>query len=75
MARLATDRQLVVEFGGRPQAVVRRGFGGFDLHQHVGALVLDGLEGADGTAELMTDLRVIDRHLEGLGCAADLLGG
>src|SRR6266550_3871298 len=68
-------RQLVVELGGGPARVVGGRLGRLHLEQHVGALVLDGLEAADGPAELDADLGVVDRHVEALLGAAHLLGG
>ena len=44
-------------------------------HQHVGAVVLDGLEGRDGAAELLTHLGVIDGDLDAVRRTADGLGG
>jgi hypothetical protein len=67
--------QLVVQLGGAPQAVVRGALGRLDLEQHVGALVLDGLERTDRATELHADLGVLDGHLEHLLGATDLLGG
>src|SRR3546814_4036143 len=51
----------------------RRRSAGLDLDQEVCALVLDGLEGSDRTTELLPDLGIVDGHLEGTGCAPDLL--
>src|SRR5437588_9592412 len=65
--------ELLVVLGCRPRRVVRRRLGRLDLEQHVGALVLDGLERANGTAELHSHLRVVDRHLQHLLRAADHL--
>src|SRR3546814_937005 len=49
----AGDRgELVVELGRAPGGVVGGRLGRLDLEEHVGALVLDGLEGADGATEL-----------------------
>ena len=75
LASAATDGQLVVVLGRGPAGVVRGRLGRLDLEQHVGALVLDRLERADRPAELHADLGVLDRHLEHLLRAADLLGG
>ena len=58
-------RQLVGVLGRRPAGVVGRRLGRLDLEQHVGALVLDGLEAADGSAELDPDLGVLDRASRG----------
>ena len=44
--------------------MVRGGARELDLDEHVGALVLAGLEGADRTAELEARPRVLGRHLE-----------
>ena len=68
--------------GGEPGAVqvvgagrVPGGRGGLlGVHQHVGGVVLDGLEGADGAAELLADLGVLDGHLQGRPADADRLG-
>ena len=57
--------------GGVPDAGDRR-LGG---HQHVGAVVLDGLEGGDGAAELLADLRVLDSAVDAVRRTADGLGG
>src|SRR5207253_6107300 len=46
------DGQLVAVLGRSPTGVVGGRLGRLDLEQHVGALVLDGLEGPDGPAEL-----------------------
>src|SRR2546421_9939868 len=67
------DRELLVVLGCRPRRVVRRRLRRLDLEQHVGALVLDGLERADGPTELHAHLRVVDRHLEHLLRAPDHL--
>src|SRR5437763_873367 len=67
------DRQLLVVLGCCPGRVVRRRLRRLDLEQHGGALVLDGLERADGATELHAHLRVLDRHLEHLLRAADHL--
>src|SRR5436190_17223073 len=69
------DRELLVVLGCRPRRVVRRRLRRLDLEQHVGALVLDCLERADGATELHAHLRVLDRHLEHLLSTTDLLGG
>ena len=66
--------QLVVHLRGAPHAVVGGRLGRLDLEQHVGALVLDGLERADGPAELHAHLGVLDGHLEHPLGPADLLG-
>ena len=42
-------------------SLVGRGLGQLDLEQEVGAAVFDGLEGADGTAELHAHVGVCDR--------------
>src|SRR5436305_9510612 len=67
------DRELLVVLGCRPRRVVRRRLRRLDLEQHVGALVLDGLERADGPPELHAHLRVVDCHLQHLLRAADHL--
>ncbi len=55
---------------------VPRGGGGLlGVDEHVGGVVLDGLEGADGAAELLADLRVLHRHLHGGPTDSDGLGG
>ena len=67
---------------GEPGAVqvvgarrVPGGRGGlFGVDEHVGGMVLDRLEGADGPAELLTDLGVLDRHLQARPTDADRLG-
>ena len=46
------DRQFFVARGGGPAGVVGGGLGRLHLEEHVGALVLDRLEAADGAAEL-----------------------
>src|SRR5687767_5781539 len=69
------DRELVVVLRRRPAGVVRRRLRRLDLEEHVGALVLDGLEGADRPAELDSGLGVLDRHVEALLGPAHLLGG
>ena len=70
--------KLVVHLCGTPQAVVRGRLGRLDLEQHVGALVFDGLERADGATELHPVLGVLDCHFQDelgaaylLGCQAD----
>src|SRR5688572_3011294 len=57
----------------RPTGVVRDRLRALHLDQHVGALVLDRLKAPDRPAELLADLRVLDRHVEdALGAAAHL---
>ena len=67
--------QLVVHLTGAPESVVRGALRRLDLEQHVGALVLDRLEGADGATELDAVLGVLDGHVEHELRATDLLGG
>ena len=68
-------RKLVVHFVRAPTGVVGGGLGRLNLEEHVGTLVLDGLERADRATELHTDLGVLDRHVEAHLSATDLLGG
>ena len=42
-----------------------------DPHKHVGTYVLDRLERADRTAELLARLRMVHRHLERHRCETD----
>ena len=58
----------------RPGGVVDRGLRALDVDHHVRALVLDGLETADRTAELLAHLGVLDRDVEHLLRAANHLG-
>jgi hypothetical protein len=51
----------------------RRGLLGVD--EHVRGVVLDGLEGADGAAELLADLRVLHGHVQCGPTDSDGLGG
>ena len=44
------------------------------LHEHVGGMVLDGLEGADGAAELLAHLGVFDGHVQRRPADPDRLG-
>jgi len=53
--------------------VTRRRDRAFCLQQKVRGHVLDSLERADGAAELIAGLRVVDRKLEASPCAARLL--
>ena len=69
---LRADRQRGGDSTGEPGAVEvvgasgvpRRGRGDLDVDEHVGGVVFDRLEGADGPAELFADLGVFDRHLQ-----------
>ncbi len=74
-AMCAADEQFLVSIRGAERRVVHRGARELDLDEHVGALVLDGLEGADRTAELETRPRIVGRHLEAALRAARLFGG
>ena len=56
--------------GGVPHAG-QRGLGG---HQHVGAVMLDGLERRDGPAELLTHLGIFDGGVDTIRRSADGLG-
>src|SRR5882724_13061687 len=47
-----------------PRRVVRDGLAVLDIHEHVGGFVLDALIRADGPAEGLPDLRVLDGHVE-----------
>ncbi len=47
-----------------PGGVPGRGGGLLGVDEHVGGVVLDGLEGADGAAELLAHLGVLDRHVQ-----------
>src|SRR5688572_3065055 len=67
--------ELVVQLRGAPTGVVGGRLGRLDLEQHVGALVLDGLERADGPTELHAVLGVLHGGLEAHLGPADLLGG
>ena len=68
--------------GGKPRAVevvgarrVPGGRGGLlGIDQHIGRVVLDGLEGADGAAELLAHLGVFDGHVQRRPADADRLG-
>src|ERR1700728_1726492 len=51
-----------------PAGVVGEGTRVLDRDHHIDALVLDGLKGANGLAELDAGLRVLDRYIEGLLC-------
>src|SRR3990172_646578 len=66
------DRELAFghPFVHGPRGIVRDRLAVLDVHQHVRRLVLDALVGADGPAESLPDLRVLDRHLEHLLRAA-----
>ena len=69
------DGQLVIELLSGPGGVVRGGLGRLDVEQHVGALVLDGLERSDRSAELHTMLGVVNRVVEHTLSPTHLLGG
>src|SRR5690554_8105926 len=43
----------------------------FHLQRHIGQLVLEGLEAADGAAELLADLGIIYGHLHALASPAE----
>ena len=75
MARLATTGSSSESSAAAQAGVVGGRLGRLDLEQHVGALVLDGLEAADGPAELDPRLGVLDRGVEHVLGPADLLGG
>ena len=66
--------EAVVVFGCRKAGPVRGGLRELGRHQHIRALVLDRLIGADGSTELQPRAGVLDRHLETSLRAADLLG-
>ena len=78
-ARIACDCR---DRGGEPRAVQivgagrvpGRGGGLLGVDEHVGGVVLDGLEGADGPAELLADLGVLDGHLQAGPADADRFG-
>src|SRR6266511_2840584 len=60
-------------FVHRPGGIVGDGLAVLDVHQHVRRLVLDTLVRADRAAEGLTDLRVLDGHVQDLlGSAAHL---
>ena len=61
---------LVCGAGGIPHAGDRRLRG----HQHVGAVMLDGLESGDGPAELLAHLRVLDSAVHAIRRTTDGLG-
>ena len=67
--RLGVDHVGRVGQAGRR---VHRGAGHLGAHEHVGAQVLDGLEAADGLAELLALLGVGDREVQRLGGVTDL---
>ena len=68
-------RKLVVQLRGTPAGVVGGRLGRLHLEQHVGALVLDGLERPDGSTELHAVLGVLHGGVEADLGATDLLGG
>ena len=59
---LAASERSAVAGGRAPCGVVHGRAHPLDVDQRVGQHVLDGLEGADGLAELHAVLRVVDRH-------------
>src|SRR5205814_1498632 len=61
---------VVVRVRGVPYERARR----LDLRDHLRRHVLEGLERADGPAELLAHLRVLDRHLERALGAAEAVG-
>ena len=67
--------EIGVALAGQRARVEGGGPRGFDHHQHVGTLVLDRLERADRSTELLADLGVLDRHLQAHFRGADLLCG
>ena len=71
----AIDGELFVVLGRRPGAVVRGGFGGLHLDQHVSAFMFDRLKGPDRTSELVAAFGIFNRHLETFLGASDLFGG
>src|SRR6266568_7026119 len=68
------QRTLGHAFVPGPRRVVGDGLAVLDIHEHVGRLVLDALIRADGPAEGLPDLRVLDGHVEHLLRAAAHLG-
>ena len=69
------ERELVGGLAGGAGRLPHHGRGQLRRHQHVGAVVLDGLEGADGPAELDSLLGVGHRMLDTRGGPADRFGG
>ena len=68
-------RELVATGGRGPGSVPYGRRGQFGRHQHVGAVVLHGLVGADGTPELLADLGVPAGHVGAFVCDARGFGG
>ncbi len=58
-----------------PRGIPHRRHRGLGGHQHVGAVVLDRLEGGDGAAELLAHLGVLDGGIHAVRRPADRLGG
>ena len=79
---LCADGMGCGDSGGKPGAVQVVGAGGVPggrggllrVDEHVGGVVLDRLEGADGPAELLADLGVLHRHLQARPTDTDRLG-
>ena len=69
------QRQLLAPFLGGPGGIPHGRGGELGRHEHVGAVVLDGLEGADRPAELHAHLGVRRGLLGALGGDAGGLGG
>ena len=68
-------RDLLGVLGHRRRRVRDRRPQRLHLQQQVGAAVLDGLEAADRPPELVPDLGVLHRHVQGPLRPAELLGG
>src|SRR5665213_727189 len=69
------DRQFIIALLRGPGRVVRRGLRRLDVEEHVRALVLDRLEGADRPTELHAVLRVFHGIVQHALSAADLFSG
>src|SRR5262249_47443490 len=67
------ERPPPILLADRPRGEVPRSARLLDLHEHVGALVLDRLERADRLIELAPVLRVLDRDLEQALARSDTL--
>ena len=67
------QRSALVVLGDRERGEVGGGAGPLERDQHVGELVLDRLERADGHAELLALLGVVERHVEDRLAGADHL--
>ena len=67
--------ELFLVLAGRTCGIPHAGDRGLRGHQHVGAVMLDSLEGGDGAAELLADLRVLDRAVHTIRRTAHGLGG